>query len=583
MFPSSLLYALPLLAIAALTGGLAIYVFSRRSSLAGATTFGLLLAALSEWAVAYAFEFLLPALEGKILTAKLEYLGILSVGPLWLAFALRYTQRARWLTWRTQFLLAVPGLITFPLVLTNESHHLIWTDVALDPSGFPGLLIGGHGMWFWVSTAIAYLFVLGGVVLYLLTYARAPRVYRRQIGIMVAGSLVPLAGNAIYLAGLSPLRGLDLTPFGFAFSGILLALGFFRFGLLNLAPIAAQVVVDNLRDPVIVLDARKRVVNLNPTARHLFGLGDEAIGRSGVDVLGASDSMRQHLELMAPQTEVEIAEGDNQRWFEVETSPLLDGRDRALGSVILLHDITRERALRSLRDDLTSMLVHDLLNPLGTIHTALKVIEVADKEADKRPPDAEPGRHMAARKEAMEIARRSIARAQTLLDSLLDVNRLERGQMPVKPEAIAPAEAARAVVSEMTPSARGRGLTLELDAPASIPAVNADPQLLDRVLRNLIGNAVKFTPAGGRVRLSAQPNGTEIVFSITDTGRGIPSSVVARLFEKFVRGPGPERGSGLGLAFCKLAVEAMGGRIWADNLPERGAAFHFTLPQLPNL
>jgi signal transduction histidine kinase len=114
-----------------------------------------------------------------------------------------------------------------------------------------------------------------------------------------------------------------------------------------------------------------------------------------------------------------------------------------------------------------------------------------------------------------------------------------------------------------------------------LPPVIVDAELIGRVLQNLIGNAIKFTPPGGSIRVSAQADAADtrhLVVSVSDSGPGLPAEVQARLFQKFVRGTGPGRGSGLGLAFCRLAVEAHGGRIWADSTPDQGSSFHFTLP-----
>jgi signal transduction histidine kinase len=195
--------------------------------------------------------------------------------------------------------------------------------------------------------------------------------------------------------------------------------------------------------------------------------------------------------------------------------------------------------------------------------------------------DGEPGQPLLAEPEArdaVEIIRNSTRRAQQLVAHLLDISQLESGALPLVVKPVTPAQAAASVARELQPWAGERGVRLEVDLPADLPAVRADPDLLDRVLRNLVGNALKFTPAGGAVRLSAGAEGPEVRFGVSDTGPGLPAEVEARLFHKFARGTGPQRGHGLGLAFCRLAVEAMGGRIWAENQPGAGASFHFTLP-----
>jgi signal transduction histidine kinase len=153
--------------------------------------------------------------------------------------------------------------------------------------------------------------------------------------------------------------------------------------------------------------------------------------------------------------------------------------------------------------------------------------------------------------------------------------------MPVTPVALEAGRAMRAVAQALAPAAAERGLRLEVEVPPDLPAGLADPDLLDRVLQNLIGNAVKYTPAGGRVTVAARADEAGLVLTVADTGPGLPPQIRPRLFQKFVRGPGPLQGSGLGLAFCKLAVEAMGGRIWVESEAGRGAVFHFTIPAAP--
>jgi signal transduction histidine kinase len=121
-----------------------------------------------------------------------------------------------------------------------------------------------------------------------------------------------------------------------------------------------------------------------------------------------------------------------------------------------------------------------------------------------------------------------------------------------------------------------KGLRLQVQVPPDLPEAWADPPLLARILDNLVANALKFTPAGGVVRVGVEARDSVLSVTVSDTGPGIPGDLEGRLFEKFASGD--RSGSGLGLAFCRLAVEAQGGRIWAESRPGQGAAFTFTLP-----
>jgi signal transduction histidine kinase len=215
-------------------------------------------------------------------------------------------------------------------------------------------------------------------------------------------------------------------------------------------------------------------------------------------------------------------------------------------------------------------MVHDLRNPLSSISTSLDVL--LDEPELLQPQQLN----------LLQIARRNSQRMINLVNEILDVGRLESGQMLLNlqtwslPELIVDALQVQQIL------ARDKNITLESQVPLDLPLVRADENLMRRVLQNLVGNAVKFTPPGGRVTLlaelttmtSAEPI---VLVSVHDTGPGIPSEIQAQLFQKFVTGSQKGRGSGLGLAFCKLAVEAHHQQIWVDSLPGQGTVFTFTL------
>ncbi len=573
MFPGSLPQALPLFFSATLAAGLAYYAFRRRETPGGAT-FGSLLLTLAVWCLFTAVEFLAPTLPEKIWAAKLGYVAVAGAPPLWLAFALRYTHRTHWLTRRNKILLMLPSLLIAILILTNEWHFLVWVDVDLDQAGgTPVLVVLKRGAANLIFIAVAYVMILLGNLLHLSLFVRAPRFYRWQISVMVLSSILPLGIHFMYLVGLGPAPGLNPTPLAFVASAVLLILGFFRFSLLDISPIAAYLVVDHLPDAVIILDSHDRLIDFNPAARKLFGVDTGGIGQKVDEALPLPAALRTLITAPGIRTEVEIGNGDH-RWFQLTVSLLMDPRGERLGRSVLLHDITRERTLRQTRDDLTQMIIHDLRNPLSAIYTALDMLGVGEWNDD---PETQAGRSFEER-EALKVAYQSALRAQEMIDSALSVARLEGKQLPVNIGQVDIGEVAGAVARQMKPLADEQNLILELQLDANLPAALADYQLLDRIIRNLVGNAIKFVPTGGRVSIAARPAEAKVLVSVADTGPGIPAAVQDRLFEKFARGEGG-RGYGLGLAFCKLAVEAMQGRIWFESAPGQGTTFYFTLPQ----
>ena len=236
-----------------------------------------------------------------------------------------------------------------------------------------------------------------------------------------------------------------------------------------------------------------------------------------------------------------------------------------IGRLIVLRDVTEEHQLNAMREDLTNTMVHDLRNPATVVLGALDLLEAEELTETQR--------------EIADVAQQGGQRLLNLINAILDVNRLESGQMPLEREPIRLDIIAAEIVEMEQVLARDKRLTLENHVRSDLPLVSVDVELLRRVLQNLIGNAIKFTPAGGHITIEAQVDSTgpqHLVVSVKDDGAGISPDLQAHLFQKFVSGRVRGRGSGLGLAFCRLVVEAHGGRIWVESTPgqRRGLSFH---------
>lgn len=242
----------------------------------------------------------------------------------------------------------------------------------------------------------------------------------------------------------------------------------------------------------------------------------------------------------------------------------------------MYRDISQQIELEEMRGDLTAMLVHDLQSPLGNIISSLELLRY------ELPADVDP-----VLDSIVDIAARSSRRLQTLIRSLLDINHLEAGH-PISDadhvELIELIEYAREVV---LPALERRQVELKLDIAEDLPALFVDADMIGRVFINLLDNASKHTPESREVNVSAHWHGSDgyVLVTVRDRGQGIPVQYRDAIFEKFRRlqGKNAPKGMGLGLAFCRLAVEAHGGEIWVDDAPGGGARFNFTLPTRPFL
>lgn len=239
----------------------------------------------------------------------------------------------------------------------------------------------------------------------------------------------------------------------------------------------------------------------------------------------------------------------------------------------ILRDITERKKLDQLREDLTSMVYHDLRSPLSNVVSSLDVLEaLLPVEEDEEI------------KSLFEIATRSTQRIQRLTKSLLDINRLEKGQPITEQKPVDPYVMAENAYQAMIPHAKNKEQDLSLNVPKDLPAVMADRDMIERVLINLLENAIKFTPPKGAIQVGAETGQENARFWVHDTGPGIDPDQKDKIFDKFTRLETNERakGLGLGLAFCRLAVDGHGGEISVETPPEGGSLFSFSIPLAPS-
>ena len=345
-----------------------------------------------------------------------------------------------------------------------------------------------------------------------------------------------------------------------------------------------QALIKASRDGIMLSVARRLVVVNAPalTLLRLKGEPEDWLGRSVADVFR---DMRHyapepvHSLLAATRTVERGDEPPSEGEFEIApraihwlSLPVLS-EDQPLGRLLVLRDVTEERLVQKMREDLTHTMVHDLRNPLTNIRMALELLNQANSRPSEPAPDGQ-------QREVVSIALNSTQRMLSLVNAILDVNRLESGQMPLVREPLSLHDAVTEVFRMQIPLVMEKNLRLENGVAPDLPPPYVDGGLVRRVLQNLVGNAIKFTPDDGNIRVSAaiEPGGSRVQVTVSDSGPGLPPEVRGNLFQKFVTGRHRERGSGLGLAYCRLAIEAHGGRIWAGNEPGGGAVFHFTLP-----
>lgn len=329
-------------------------------------------------------------------------------------------------------------------------------------------------------------------------------------------------------------------------------------------------VLQEMTDGVIIVDDDGLIQLFNPAAENLFAmLEKDALRHSLVEVLRNHqivDLWENCLETGETQsTTLEIT--TKRLYLQTVATPLGDALP---GSTLLLfQNLTRVRQLETIRRDFISNISHELRTPLASLKA---LTETLQEGAMEDPPAA----HRFLQRMETEVDSLSL-----MVSELLELARIESGRVPLQLSPSRPLEIISDAVDRLRLQAERAELHMQIDCPADLPAVLADPIRLEQVMVNLLHNAIKFTPSGGEITIRARVLDDQIEFSVKDTGVGIPAIDLPRIFERFYKADRARSsgGTGLGLAISRHLVEAHGGRIWAESVEGKGSTFHFSIPQ----
>jgi diguanylate cyclase (GGDEF)-like protein/PAS domain S-box-containing protein len=354
--------ALTLLIPGFISAVLALYTFSIRN-VVGSRVFALVMLAVSLWSLTYAAELASLNLSSMLFITTFEYLGIACVPVLWLILTFLYTGRHQWIRARYIGYLFIIPFITIILVSTNQFHNFYYSSVNLNTSGpFPQLATT-RGIWYWVNSGYSYVAVLLSIGLLLEKLRHPHSAYRPQVLAMLIGVSVPWIVNIFYLAFRLTLFGnVDITPFAFAVSGLVIAWGIFRYRLFSIIPAARENVIESMKEGVIVVDSENKLGDINTAARQIFGWKDSDVGRPINSILQDWPEMGTQFQ-SNENSRQEIIHGENadQHHFEVTVSTIFARGDRRLGRLTIVRDITE---WKTLAQKLEQMATHDPLTGL---------------------------------------------------------------------------------------------------------------------------------------------------------------------------------------------------------------------------
>ena len=344
---------------------------------------------------------------------------------------------------------------------------------------------------------------------------------------------------------------------------------------------ASQAAIDSLPDPVIIFGADGRILNVNQSADAVLGLsvgaGGDPLARMSPELREVVEKARAHVLAgkgaylpRGYEEAVRVDLPDGARFFLLRASPVYAEASGISAATVVLQDVTRLKRFDELKNDLVATVAHEFRTPLTSLRMAIHLIAeeavgpLNEKQAD-----------------LLASARQDCERLQGIVDDLLDLSSIQSGRLELQVRPVSPPELLSKAIASQQFAADQKDIHLESSVAADLNQIEVDPDRIALVLNNLLSNAIRHTPEGGRVSIHVGRSSGATRFEVTDTGEGIPPEYQKRVFEKFFRVPGnaSSGGAGLGLSISRDIVEAHGGEIGLQSRPGHGSMFWFTVPR----
>lgn len=337
-----------------------------------------------------------------------------------------------------------------------------------------------------------------------------------------------------------------------------------------------QTILSAMQDGLLVVDARHRVTLINPTCQRLWGVAESFVGQPILEIIREPALDRLIAQTLATgeaqQTELTIADspGDSPRRMELGAVLMRNDDAAAIGVVVLFHDVTQLRQADEVRRDFVANVSHELRTPLSILRG---YIETLLDDPDTSAPELA---------RVLEVMKKHSDRLGVLVDDLLTLAQLESASPNLQLSDVRLSELFAAIIRDWARKFAEKKLSIDVGVAPDLPLIQADETRLQEILYNLLDNALKYTPPGGKIRLQAQRVGHEIALSVSDSGVGIPEADLPRIFERFYRADKTRSrelgGTGLGLSIVKHIAQLHGGRVEAESEPERGTTIRVLLP-----
>lgn len=580
-------YSVTLLLSGVLVGALSLYIaFKVKDS---TRWIALTMLCASFWGFFYGLELTATTKGAIMLLIKLKYLGVAFAGAFWLIFSLIYTSYKTTNSRLTNVLILLIPVITYLLLITNDMHQIFYESVMLNKVGLFTTLDIVPGPWYYVNLAYTYLTFAAGCFIIWKRFRFSDQLFRTQTKLMLLATLIPLLFNLLYqINAFNLVQNIDMTPFSFLVTYLILGIAILKYKLFSLKPIARTKVMEAITKGVLVLDSESKIVDFNP-AFISFCSSPSAIkvAAKAEEIFKNKNDIIELIKLGEANTiEVNDKSNNKERNFRVEAIPLMEKKSISNGLILIIDDITEEKlinerlknqalelqSLNNLKDKYFSIISHDLKGPVFGIKELIHLTNTG----------------MVSKEEFMDMlpeVSRNMEQVAMLLENLLawSSSQLKGGEIVTAEEF----DILKILIQQkslLERIANEKKIEIVINVQAK-SLVKVDKNMIELVVRNILSNAIKFSDNGSKIMITSHDEENCVKICIEDSGKGISKENLLKIQNGIsftTIGQNKESGTGLGLLLVKEYVQKNNGELEVHSEVEKGTKFCLKLPIADN-
>lgn len=578
-------YCIPLLLSSISNLVLAILVFKKKN-FNGYRYFFIALIITSWYSFFYAMEISTTELSKAMLFYKIEFLGSPFLSLFFFLFTLSYTGWINKVRLFLFLLLASIPSVSLVLNLTNEWHGIYYLNPKIDYTGIYPFFSIQPNQWYFVQQAYEVILMILSFILLFRMWMNTKGTFRIQLSILLLGLLFAFSSFMITPLGIIP-YGLDGVPYGLGINMILSYLGLNYLGLFDLVPQARALLLDQMKEGIIVIDKQDRIIDYNHSVVDLLPEVENSIGKKLDNILGPGKNNLQEIIQSAKDSILELEKSNTGEtiWLSISTKGFTNNKNKIeQGKIITFRDISelkkveekiKEQNFELLKlniekDKFFSILAHDLRSPLNGI---LGLTQIISNEIEELEPYQI--------KDMVGGMRKASLHLYELLENLLEWGNLQNNSVIFEPEELDIKEIIEEAVYTLTLMISNKSINIKYNIEKELN-VFADQKMIASVFRNLISNAVKFSHRGSEVIISANRKNDFVEISIQDFGIGIPANYIDKLFLNYEKtsqlGTEGEPSTGIGLIIIKEFIDRHKGKLLCESKVGEGSLFTVILP-----